>query len=347
MKLLIITQKVDKNDQLLGFFIGWLERLAKKFDQVLVFCLEKGKFNLPKNVQVISLGKDQHLPKLAWLFNFYKYIFQYRRQYDAVLVHMNPIWMVLGGICWRLMDKKNYLWYTSGGVTAKLKLAEKLTHTIFTASEESFRVPSKKVIVTDHGIDTDLFRPDPNYQPRTINSQLRILSVGRIAPVKNYEVLIGAAKILHNEGMDISVTIIGEPALDKDKKYQEGLKFQINNLGLEGLFDFIGKVGHQDLPRYYQNHDLFVHLSKTGSVDKTLLEAMASGMNVLSSNESSRSFLPPEIIFNENDSEELADKIKKAKHAGIPYDLRAYVETHHNLDNLIEKVSRIIHEKNH
>ena len=46
-KLLIITQKVDKNDQLLGFFIDWIIRFAQKFDKVTVLCLEKGEFILP------------------------------------------------------------------------------------------------------------------------------------------------------------------------------------------------------------------------------------------------------------------------------------------------------------
>ena len=60
MKLLIITQKVDKNDQLLGFFIDWIAGFSHKFEEVTVLCLEKGEFNLPENVEVISLGKDNH-----------------------------------------------------------------------------------------------------------------------------------------------------------------------------------------------------------------------------------------------------------------------------------------------
>ena len=68
MKLLIITQKVDKNDQLLGFFIEWLRRFSGKFEKITVLCLEKGEFELPENVKVISLGKDEGASKLKQLF---------------------------------------------------------------------------------------------------------------------------------------------------------------------------------------------------------------------------------------------------------------------------------------
>ena len=57
MKLLIITQKVDENDQLLGFFIDWIRLFSEKFERIIIICLEKGVFELPENVEVISLGK--------------------------------------------------------------------------------------------------------------------------------------------------------------------------------------------------------------------------------------------------------------------------------------------------
>ena len=58
MKLLIITQKVDRNDPILGFFHRWLEEFAKNCEQVTVICLYKREYNLPGNVKVLSLGKE-------------------------------------------------------------------------------------------------------------------------------------------------------------------------------------------------------------------------------------------------------------------------------------------------
>lgn len=338
--LLIITQKVDKNDQLLGFFIEWLKGFSTHFGKITVLCLEKGEFDLPNNIKVISLGKDRHLPKILWLINFYKYICGNRKDYDAVFVHMNPVWMVLGGWCWGLLHKKRFLWYTSGGVTTKLKLAEKFADTIFTASSESFRLPSKKVIVTGHGIDTDLFRP--NKELKNNNDQLKMLSVGRIAPVKNYGTLIEAAKILKNQGVYFSITIIGEAPLNNDNDYALSIKEEIRKYNLGGNFNFVGKIGHRELPKYYQSHDLFIHLSKTGSLDKAILEAMACGMTVLSSSDSAKAFLSTEMVFDENGGEELAKKIKNINSNLTREELRDYVVNNHNLEKLITKISHII-----
>jgi len=346
--LLIVTQKVDKNDQLLGFFVDWISRFAEKFEKVTVLCLEKGEFNLPPKIKVLSMGKDGGAGKLKLLFNFYFLLFTLRKEYDAVFVHMNPLWVLLGGGYWRLMKKKIFFWYTSGGVTAKLKLAEKFADTIFTASKESFRLPSKKLIITGHGIDTELFKPDFSRSnlkegaSRFDLGEIKILSIGRIAEVKNYETLIGAAKILRDKNIEFLITIIGEPTLKKDKDYEQKLKSLVSKLGLQEHFNFLGKINHRDLVSYYQSHHLFVHLSKTGSLDKTILEAMASGMKVLSSNDAARAFLSKGLLFNENNPEELADKILNSSEKSAEDNLRSYVIENHNLDKLIDKISNII-----
>lgn len=344
MKLLIITQKVDSNDQLLGFFTEWLERFAKKFEKLTILCLEKGKCDLPQNVEVISLGKDRGASKIKQLFSFYFLIFNLRKNYDVVFVHMNPIWMVLGGLCWSMLNKKRILWYTHKSVTFKLRLAEKFSDVILTASSESFRLRSSKVVVTGHGIDTEFFKPISGSRNVEI-SKLKILSVGRISPVKNYDTLIDAVKILKDEGLDPKVTMAGEPALDSDIRYLESLKLKIESLKLENNFDFVGKVNHRDLPGYYQSHNIFVHLSKTGSLDKTILEAMASGMSVVSSNDASRGFLPPGLIFNQDDPAELAAKIKNIRTAQVQ-NLRQYVVENHSLDKLIDKIYKMCVSKN-
>ena len=67
MKLLILTQKVDKEDPVSGFFHGWILELSKRFEKVSVICLEKGNFNLPKNVEVFSLGKESGRSRIKYV----------------------------------------------------------------------------------------------------------------------------------------------------------------------------------------------------------------------------------------------------------------------------------------
>ena len=59
MRLLIVTQKVDREDDLLGFFHQWIIEFAKHCESVTVICLEEGSHRLPSNVRVFSLGKER------------------------------------------------------------------------------------------------------------------------------------------------------------------------------------------------------------------------------------------------------------------------------------------------
>lgn len=339
MKLLVVTQKVDENDQLLGFSIGWFRRFAEKFDSVLIFCLEKGRFELPDNVNVVSLGKDRGESKLKQLANFYKNAWFFRKEYDAVFSFMNAIWIVVGWWLWRISGKNIYLWYAHKTVTWKHRLAEKMADGIFTSTLGGFRIKSKKVKIVGQGIDTDIFKPISVFRDLDTSKSLKLLSVGRIAPIKNYEILLNAAKVLRDQGLDFHITMVGEPVFSEDVEYEQKLKNIVLKSGLNSRVSFVGKIINKDLPQYYQSNDVFINLGRTGSLDKTIVEAMACGLNVISSNEAAAEFLPKELIVKGNDSGELAEKIKEISAKNFGAELREYVIKHHSLDNLVEKIS--------
>ena len=66
---------------------------------------------------------------------------------------------------------------------------------------------------TEPRITTDKISGNQALNPR--ESVIKILSIGRIAEVKNYETLVRAAKILKDKDIGFSITMIGEPALKK------------------------------------------------------------------------------------------------------------------------------------
>src|SRR3989344_6071232 len=133
MKLLICTQKVDRSDDILGFFHRWIEEFAKHCEQVSVVCLWEGTHEFPENVRVYSLGKSaQGRPASGWerlwlriryALRLYGYTWRLRNEYDSVFVHMNQEYVVLGGPLWRVLGKKVVLWYTHREVNFKLRLA--------------------------------------------------------------------------------------------------------------------------------------------------------------------------------------------------------------------------------
>ena len=335
MRLLIITQKVDKNDPILSFFHRWIEEFAKYCQSIIVICLQKGEYNLPKNIKILSLGKEKGKSKIKYIFNFYKHIWHERKNYDVVFVHMNPVYVILGGFFWKISGKKITLWYTHKSVDWKLCLAEKITNIIFTASKESFRLPSKKVEVTGHGIDIRKFK---NQKSKIKSNKFMIITAGRIAEVKNLYLVIERADILKNKNFNFEIKIAGAPILEADKIYFEKLKNLIKKKELENLIKFVGSISNNDIAEFYQSGDIFVNLSDTGSADKVVLEAMATGLNILTSNEAFKNVVS-EKYFTEKKPEIITDKIIDLSVEVADHDLRKYIIANHNLSYLAKIIT--------
>lgn len=343
MKLLIITQKVDRNDPILGFFHRWIEEFAKNTEKLTGICLEKGEFSLPQNVKVLSLGKESGRSKIKYLWRFYKYIWSERKNYDVVFVHMNPEYVILGWADWKILGKKIALWYVHKAVNLKLKIAEKLADKIFTASPESFRLPSKKVEIVGHGIDTEKFTPSFDGVSGRMTGQFsnkpRIITAGRIAQVKNLETLIESFGILQNTRTDFSAKIAGGPITKEDKIYFEKLKSLVRQRGLENIISFVGPIPYSKIQDFYAEGDIFVNLSNTGSVDKAVLEAMSSGLSVITSNEAFKNILPVRYFLENTSADALARKIRELSSENRPnLELRDIVIKNHSLEKLIKKI---------
>ncbi len=349
MKLLITTQKVEKNGDRWGFFHDWLLEFSKNCENVIVICLYDVRHELPQNVRVLSLGKEKGESRLKYIFNFYKYIYRERKNYDAVFVHMNPIYVVLGGAFWKILGKKISLWYTHKSVTWELRIAEKFVHKIFTASKSSFRLKTKKLKVMGHGIDVEKFSKENQSSPSLSKEGLgevnafRLISVGRISLSKDYEILINAIEILNRKNIKVVVDIIGS-ASEGQEKYLKKLKNIIKQKKIENI-NFLGSISNNEIKNYLYNSDLFVHMSQTGSLDKSSLEAMLCELPVISNNDSVVNDVfgdyKNKLAYGQQDPEGLSRRIIELKAMNeydrkkIGEDLQKIVLRDHGLKNLI------------
>lgn len=339
---------VDQNYDVLGFFVEWIAGFSKKFEKVTVICLKMGEYDLPNNVKVLSLGKEKSVSKLSYLWNFYKYIWQERNNYDAVFVHNNPRYILLGWPIWKIFNKKISLWYAHGYAPLMLKIADKLVNIAFTSTEEGYRLNNNKLKIVGQGIDTELFRPNSKLEIRNSNL-IKIVSVGRISPSKDYETLIGAIKLLADE--NIYVEIAGQPAIKSDEDYLTKLNTKTKENGLTDRFALTGPIANKELPKFLQSADIFVNMSHTGSLDKAVLEAMACGLPVLTCNEALRGVLGPyadELMYPTENHERLANGLRRLilmsdrerKELGLK--LRDFVVKNHSLPELIKSMSELI-----
>jgi glycosyltransferase involved in cell wall biosynthesis len=275
MNLLIFTQKVDKDDPILGFFHRWLIEFSKHTESLVVICLEKGAYDLPSNVEVLSLGKEDGRYVFKYVFNFYKYIWRKRAQYSHIFVHMNQEYVLLGGLYWRLLGKKIFMWRNHAKGNLLTHLAVALSHKVFCTSPQSFTAKFEKTKLMPVGIDTDFWRPDPGVSKKP-NS---ILFLGRIAPVKK---VLEFIEWFNKLDQKFTATIAGE-SLPRDRDYENLVRSKAGE-----KFKFIGPVTQVEALQLYQTHETYVNFTLAGSFDKTILEAAACGTKVIVKNDDLR-----------------------------------------------------------
>jgi glycosyltransferase involved in cell wall biosynthesis len=110
-----------------------------------------------------------------------------------------------------------------------------------------------------------------------------ILSVGRRAPYKNLAGLLDAFELLRRQHTAPYRLLIIGPI---DPRYRD-LEARAERLGLTGQVIFTGYVPDSDLAELYRRASLFVHPSLYEGFGLPVLEAMAAGVPVVSSNRSS------------------------------------------------------------
>jgi len=335
MRLLVITQKVDKNDSVLGFFHGWIAELSKKIEKVSVICLEKGEYNLPENVQVFSLGKESGKNKIKFVKNFFNLILGLHKEYDCVFVHMNQEYVLLGGLIWKLIRKKVYFWRNHGSGSLLTRIAVALSSRVFCTSKQSFTAKFKKTAIMPVGVDTETFKPIPGITRKKYS----VCMVGRISLLKHVDKALFAVNHLIASGTPVYLSIVG-PVFPKDADYYEKLKKYVaeNNLS-ENVF-FVGAVAPLQLPEIYSSHEVCINLSEYGMFDKTILESAACGTIPLVSNPSLAN-IPQELSLSDNSPEGIAHSIQRIfkirEESGMEQKLTNFVKSH-SLHILVEKL---------
>lgn len=342
MKLLIVTQKLDADDENLGAFYQWFERLAHACERVVILAGTIGAVPLPAGVEVYAFGNRDNSWRMSRVWKYAELFSYHYAQSDAVLFHQNPEF-VLAAAPFLIAGKgRSYLWYAHGSVNWRLMIAERLVDMVLTSSAAGFRLPSKKVIYVGQAVNTELFRPEVSAGARP--RALRLVTVGRVSPVKDYETIIRACHVLRETGADAwSLTIVGGPLLPRDHDYMARLKALVAEYNLGSQIHFYGSRPFSEIPSLLREHDVFLNVSRTGSLDKAVLEAMSSGITVLTANEAYRLILPPQYFLDRVSPEFIAARIRVVAREPRPNEkLRAIVMRDHSLDHTIQKIIHLL-----
>ena len=134
----------------------------------------------------------------------------------------------------------------------------------------------KEVKMILNGVNKEVFKP---LLRKAQNNTTRILFVGRLTEQKGVTYIIDAVnEILKTRSAikgNILCDIIGDGPLRKT------LEEKVEGLGLSDTIVFRGWVTREKLPSFYQNADVFILPSSDEGMANVVLEAMASGLPVI------------------------------------------------------------------
>lgn len=319
MRVLFVTQIVDRADDNLGAVHGWIAALAGEAESVHVLALRTGVVDLPPNVFVHSLGKDRGNGKLRQLQIFQSVAggLALRRQVDLFFPHMVPRYALLLAPYRLAFRIPTVMWYAHNTADLKLKLASLFVDRFVTVSRDSFPLGPGKCDVVGHGIDTDLFRPPDEGPSRSRDGRVRFLSLGRISPRKELDTLISAADLLVKKWghRNVEFVVAGAPLAAEDHTYLARLKARVQELELGSFFSFIGGVPHSETVRQLQGCDFFVNMHVEGGLGKAVLEAMSCGRAAFVSTPTYYEQFPDygaAFLFAPRDPNSLAERMRAA-----------------------------------
>ncbi len=209
---------------------------------------------------------------------------------------------------YRFFDRKIYL--------AKFRYCSKVANKIIATSEQTKKDVIRFLNVNEEKISVVYQGCDPAYY-LNVDDEIKIkirekyslpgqylLMVGTIEERKN---LLGVIKAIDQNKIDMPLVVIGKPT-----PYLEIVKAYIASHHLKHIY-FYHNVPNNDLPALYQMATVFVYPSQFEGFGIPVLEALASGMPVITSKKGCFSEVggKASLYVNPNEPDEIGEALKK------------------------------------
>jgi glycosyltransferase involved in cell wall biosynthesis len=235
-------------------------------------------------------------------------------------------------LTWRTASKLPYIVSLRGsdvpGVNVRFSLDYKLLAPVFRriwrnasalyACSEGLRqraqkfMPEAEIHVIPNGVELDRFRPVGNRQKI---EGLKLLTVGRLSVSKRIEMLVSAVELIRKQFPVATLKIAGGGGLENR------LRQFIKDKGMEDCVTVLGIIPAEEMPELYRESDIFISASVQEGMSNAMLEAMASGIPIITTRcEGVQELIADNgIVVEEADAESIADAVKS-----LARDERAY-----------------------
>jgi ADP-heptose:LPS heptosyltransferase/glycosyltransferase involved in cell wall biosynthesis len=211
-----------------------------------------------------------------------------------------------------------------------------------------FQTIAADAIVIPCGTDVNRF-PFDKTKSRKPN---RLLYVGRIQHNKGIDDVLRVLSILNHshKGQPLSLTVAGNGEQGED--FGAYLQDLADKLGIEDNLNFAGLIPQDEMPDLYCSHDIFISPSHDeDSSTRSLLEAMSSGMAIVSTSGASKSEILEDgtnaLLYPEGDPGACAEKIQcliedSALRESIRMNAREKVVTSFQLSRSADSIEQVL-----
>ena len=348
IRLLFICFELDRNSAVLSWQEKLAGKLSTKTDFTLVMTQKAGTYELPENTLVYEVpARPYGIPARFggyWLINYKIYKLCKKYNINCCFIHMAHEWAIRLFPVFFSIKLPILLWYAHGSVPWRLRLTERIATRIITSTKEGFRINSRKVKIIGQAIDTNLF----DLRQKTGNKNT-IIYVGRISRRKRIELIMQVMSELAKleNYKEVKLRIVGSPLTYDDISYERYLKTLVWNNGLQNRVTFEGFVPQQYIPALYDDVFLHINFSETGSMDKTVMESLACGCPVLTTNIAFRDLFSelPDYFMKEVDIPDTTRRICNlydSRELNDGQKLRNLVVGNHDMDGYVDKIMEII-----
>lgn len=304
--------ELEKNGKLTRLTDYYLPAYLKKFKCIYIFSYGLDHdFVLPKGCVLLPNKHNFHrvvytllLPVIYWGYfcriNTSR-VLQLSGIVPALIAKM--VWgvkvFVTFGYDYRSVEKLTGHYFKSSLYILIEKLLLPISDKVIFSSktiQRAVNLSLSKSVFIPNGVDVTKFKP----LPKSKKSKFMILVQSRLSPEKNMEALIRAVS---DSALNVKLLIIGSGSL---KNNLEGLAKTLKvNLSIKG------KVHNDEMPKYFNKSDIYVHPSITEGSPKALIEAACCGCCILATDIlQNREILGDDAMYFKIGQHDLAEKLK-------------------------------------
>jgi glycosyltransferase involved in cell wall biosynthesis len=190
----------------------------------------------------------------------------------------------------------------------KFQCAHAFSSAYVTSSALQKRYPPKNTRTfsyTSLNLDVEWFAKEA--KKYTNKAQFKMVTVAMMSqPYKGIDLLLKSIKKLNDEGLSISLEIVG------DGELMENYKSQAEELNISSKISFLGRIERGSaLISTLDSNDLFILASRQEGLPRAMIEAMSRGLPCIGSNVGGiPELIPNEAVFESENISDICEKVR-------------------------------------